>query len=508
MAEVVNQSLSVTPAASETASIVLDGDLARVSAGDNGLFGQLELSGADGTLRARLAASDGSLTLSSAAGEVGVEAAAGGNVTIGGPAGDGDLYLKDSSGITRIELDAQNQLLRIRNASGQEQGLIGSGADITMGGNGANADLTLKDSAGITRIALVASAPRMRLHSADGGTLAEIGPNGNLSLGGAGGADGDLLLKDSAGVTRLQLDAQSHLLRIRNASNEEVGRLGDNANLRLGGNGSDGDVVLSDANGTTRLELDADNQRLRIRNSSGQEVGTLGPNANLVLGGNGSDGDVDLYDGNGRRRILLNADGQSLATFDTDGNQVFNLSSNSNLRLGGHGTDGDVLLYPSGANDIFSDADATIHLNADAGDITLRNADCAEEFEVLPRVAAEPGTVMALGDGGRLQPSQRAHQRSVVGVVSGAGSYAPGIVLDKQRGQPHRRPIGLMGKAFVKVTDEGGAIAIGDLLTTSSTEGHAMRAADPLAAFGAVIGKAIAPHAAGTGLIPMLIALQ
>jgi hypothetical protein len=35
-----------------------------------------------------------------------------------------------------------------------------------------------------------------------------------------------------------------------------------------------------------------------------------------------------------------------------------------------------------------------------------------------------------------------------------------------------------------------------------------MRATDPLRAFGAVIGKAMANHAGGRGLIPILIALQ
>jgi hypothetical protein len=35
-----------------------------------------------------------------------------------------------------------------------------------------------------------------------------------------------------------------------------------------------------------------------------------------------------------------------------------------------------------------------------------------------------------------------------------------------------------------------------------------MRAADPLLAFGAVIGKALAPLATGRGLVPILVALQ
>jgi hypothetical protein len=49
---------------------------------------------------------------------------------------------------------------------------------------------------------------------------------------------------------------------------------------------------------------------------------------------------------------------------------------------------------------------------------------------------------------------------------------------------------------------------MGDLLTTSPTPGHAMKADDPLKAFGAVIGKALRPLDEGEGLIPILIALQ
>jgi hypothetical protein len=53
-----------------------------------------------------------------------------------------------------------------------------------------------------------------------------------------------------------------------------------------------------------------------------------------------------------------------------------------------------------------------------------------------------------------------------------------------------------------------GAIATGDLLTTSTTPGHAMKAGDAQQAFGAVIGKAMRPLTHGQGLIPILIALQ
>jgi len=508
MAEIIKTRVSVVPTTTEVPTIVLDADAATLQAGGDGLDGQLELFDDAGRTRVRLNAGDGSVVLRSSTDEVAFEASSTGNLTLGGPSGDGDLYLKDMSGTTRIELDAQNQLIRFRNAAGQEVGTLGPGADIAFGGQGSTSDLVLRDSGGQVRASLSATSNGLILRASDGGVLVSLGSNGNLSLGGAGNSDGDIYLRDAAGTTRIELDAQNQLIRFRNASNQEVGRLGDNANLRLGGHGIDGDVILTDSQGQLRLELNADGQYLRIRNSQGNEVGRLGENANLVLGGYDSDGDVDLYDGSGRRRILLNADGNSLSLYDSLGRQVFSLAGDSNMRLGGHGTDGDLLLFPSSASDIFATSTATIHLDANAGDITLRNADCAEEFEILPEVDAEPGTVMALGDDGRLVPSDQAGQTSVVGVVSGAGSYQPGIVLDRQPGQGHRRPIALVGKAYVKVTDEAGPVRIGDLLTPSSTPGHAMRVVDPAAAAGSVIGKAIAAHGQGSGLIPMVISLQ
>jgi hypothetical protein len=142
------------------------------------------------------------------------------------------------------------------------------------------------------------------------------------------------------------------------------------------------------------------------------------------------------------------------------------------------------------------------------GDIRLANADCAEDFDICEAALAEPGTVMVLGENGKLQQSHKAYDKRVVGVVSGAGEYKPGIVLDKQPSEGNRQPIALLGKVFCKVDAGHGAIEIGDLLTTSPTPGHAMKADDPLKAFGTVIGKALRPLTAGQGLIPILIALQ
>jgi len=92
--------------------------------------------------------------------------------------------------------------------------------------------------------------------------------------------------------------------------------------------------------------------------------------------------------------------------------------------------------------------------------------------------------------------------------VSGAGPYRPAIVVDRTEASKGRLPISLVGKVCCMVDASFDAIEMGDMLTTSSTVGHAMKAADPTKAFGAVIGKALGRLSEGRGLIPILVALQ
>lgn len=141
------------------------------------------------------------------------------------------------------------------------------------------------------------------------------------------------------------------------------------------------------------------------------------------------------------------------------------------------------------------------------GDIRLLNADCAEDFDACAAEGVQPGNVVVLGHEGRLRQSRQAYDKRVAGVVSGAGDYKPGIVLDR-RPQPDRVAVALLGKVFCLVDADFGDIEAGDLLTTSDTPGHAMKASDAHKALGAVIGKALRPWTKGRGLIPVLVALQ
>jgi hypothetical protein len=139
-------------------------------------------------------------------------------------------------------------------------------------------------------------------------------------------------------------------------------------------------------------------------------------------------------------------------------------------------------------------------------DVVCFGGDIAEEFPIANKDDAAPGTVMVLSDNGALKPSDTPYDGRVAGVIAGAGDYRPGILLNRQS-QAGRLPIAMVGKTYCMVDASYGAVGIGDLLTSSGTAGHAMKAVDAARAFGAVIGKAMRPLLEGRGLIPILLIL-
>jgi hypothetical protein len=145
-----------------------------------------------------------------------------------------------------------------------------------------------------------------------------------------------------------------------------------------------------------------------------------------------------------------------------------------------------------------------------SGRLNMLNGDFAEEFGVdtTDEGGLVAGTVVVLSDDGNIRQSNAAYDKCVAGVVSGAGGYEPAIVLDRKSTDSERVAVAMMGKVVCSVDASYGPVEVGDLLTTSSTPGHAMKADDSVRAFGAVIGKALQPIRQGRGLIPILVALQ
>jgi len=148
----------------------------------------------------------------------------------------------------------------------------------------------------------------------------------------------------------------------------------------------------------------------------------------------------------------------------------------------------------------FFDGDVII-----TGVIHMTRGDYAEEFTVTDPETVEPGMVMVLDEIGGVCVSREAYDHRVAGVVSGAGNYQPAVILDHDNTRTDRRPLALVGKVYCMVDATEAAIGVGDLLTTSSVPGHAMKATDPLRAFGAVLGKALSPLGGGKGLIAVLV---
>jgi hypothetical protein len=68
--------------------------------------------------------------------------------------------------------------------------------------------------------------------------------------------------------------------------------------------------------------------------------------------------------------------------------------------------------------------------------------------------------------------------------------------------------VALNGRVYVLADASNGAIQPGDLLTTSSTPGHAMKVMDYSQSPGAIIGKAMSTLEAGRGYVLVLVTLQ
>ncbi len=140
---------------------------------------------------------------------------------------------------------------------------------------------------------------------------------------------------------------------------------------------------------------------------------------------------------------------------------------------------------------------------------TENQADIAEEFDFISELLLDPGSVMVITQACKLTECTKAYDKRVAGVFSGAGHLQPSLVLNRQPSSVNRVPLALIGVVCCKADASEAAIEVGDLLTTSSNPGHAMKAADPSRAFGAVLGKALEPLAQDeTGLIAILVTLQ
>jgi hypothetical protein len=143
----------------------------------------------------------------------------------------------------------------------------------------------------------------------------------------------------------------------------------------------------------------------------------------------------------------------------------------------------------------------------------LGGSDVAEQFEV--REAAEtvplPGMVVCIDPEheGDLVICSKANDQSVAGVISGAGGINTGMLIG-QRGSiaDGSVPIALSGRVYVLADASEVPILPGDLLATSATPGHVMKASEARDVRGVILGKAMTRLEGGRGLVLVLVNLH
>jgi hypothetical protein len=372
------------------------------------------------------------------------------------------------------------------------------GPHLRLGGPGAVGDIVLRDMVpndtveisgfGSIKVGCAAHpgdiSVRNGIHAVAGISAADA----SVWCGGGNTFDGRLVVQNGGHVPVVTIEAATGTvtagggtkhgaLALRTADGKSRVRLnGGTAECLLGGNGCGGDLALFGASAVTPAP------------AAKATVDIRGTDAVIRAGGNGANAHL----------VLCRGDAATLAA-PTSGTIELR-ASDAAVRIGGAGQDGDLVMF----NAQFVQ---TIHVNGKTGDIALANADCAEEFDVVDS-DIEPGTVLVLGDDGRLRACDSAYDTRVAGIVSGAGDYRPALVLDRQPQRENRRPVALAGKVCCKVEADSAPITVGTLLTTSALTGHARAATERERAFGAVIGKALAALASGTGVVPVLVSLQ
>lgn len=246
-------------------------------------------------------------------------------------------------------------------------------------------------------------------------------------------------------------------------------------------------VFFSEGNWSIRTNEHNPNKPLVFSQGSGHErvgIGEFNPQSELHV-----DGTI-ISDNIISERLTVNASASSTHSLIVNGGILVNASPNPQSELLVDGTITTDILEINGGSDL------------------------AEWFNVS--VASEshklvPGALLCIDPfiPGNLVACDRAVDKRVAGVVSGGGGINPGLLMGQRESIANGDvPVSLTGRVYVLADASSGPIIPGDLLTTSSTPGHAMKVHDYLDAQGAIIGKAMSHLDMGKGLVLLLISLQ
>ena len=232
----------------------------------------------------------------------------------------------------------------------------------------------------------------------------------------------------------------------------------------------------------------------------------------------GSHSDFALSSGGGTTLMTLTGNGTLTARGSESGLNVVNRDNNTQewaLYSRNSGATGQFAIWNStnGSDVAAFSPNGDLYLVGELSTtvLTVRGgADLAEPFEMTKPEEMEPGSVVVIDEDqtGQLKLSHEGYDNKVAGIISGAGGVQPGLRLHQEGVMEGDHHVALSGRVYVKADASFGKIKPGDLLTTCTTPGHAMKVNDHDKAQGAILGKAMSRLDEGTGLVLVLVTLQ
>jgi hypothetical protein len=191
----------------------------------------------------------------------------------------------------------------------------------------------------------------------------------------------------------------------------------------------------------------------------------------------------------------------------------FLTSGNNNIYIGnaGNSSESGIIRIGTPGTQTLTYIAGTIE-NPSCNNITITGgSDLAEPFNITTAdqpVSAGEVVVIDEANPGQLRLTDQPYDTHVAGVVSGANGIHPGIQMHQEGVLDGGKNVALSGRVYVQADTSNGAIKPGDLLTTSSTPGRAMKVSDHARAQGAILGKAMTGLNEGQGMVLVLVTLQ
>ena len=364
----------------------------------------------------------------------------------------------------------------------------------------------------------------------------------NVRIGVANGSPTIILEDIATNSTQWEIDNFAGRFRIHNPGDEKF-TITSSGNVGIGTTGPLGKLQVVTANDTDPGFVTSWDSRHFVIGGTGDsgsigmsydqtnQVGyiqALSPNVafrNLVLQGFGGNVGIGTDSPSARLHAVATGAPAIRGSSDNGGAGVFGSSSGTgSAGIFGSSTNGIGVSGFSMSGDHFAVVNpfygtVTVfrvrndgQVRSDVG-FTTPAADFAELLEVdesggREAERSQPGDVLVISpETGKMSKSNQPYSTMVAGVYSTKPGFLGGQGI-KVESPANTVPVALVGVVPTKVSTENGAIHPGDLLTSSSTPGHAMKCTERSQCFGATVGKALERLEFGTGVITVLVTLR